>query len=39
MIPQLGMHSQTGELSVNGKSVGERAQELMQKALKQPPKP
>jgi hypothetical protein len=38
-IPQLGMHSQTGELSVNGKSIGERAQELMQKALKQPPKP
>lgn len=39
MIPSLGMNSQTGELNINGKSIGERTQELLQKALKQTPKP
>lgn len=39
MIPSLGMNSQTGELSINGQSISQRASELMQKALKQTPKP
>lgn len=38
-LPNIGMNSQTGELNINGQSIGDHVQALLQKATKQSPKP